>query len=210
VSRAVLPARSTLAGGYDLVAVGASLGGVSALRALLGDLPAGFPVPIVVVQHRAGDSGALERESPLPSLLAEVTTMPVVEPRDREEIQPGTVYLAPAGYHLLVEPGVLSLSVEAPVCYARPSIDVLFETAAEAYGRRLVAILLTCSSEDGAAGIGAVARRGGLTVVEDPDSAHSPVAGRLALSMAPVRHVLSLGRIATVLAGMAYPEKGAG
>jgi two-component system chemotaxis response regulator CheB len=187
------------------VAVGASLGGVDALRVLLAGLPEGFPVPLAIVQHRAADSGALEGDSSLPSLLAEVAKLPVVEPTDREEIRPGLAYLAPAGYHMLVEPGFLSLSIEAPVGFARPSIDVLFESAAEAYGRRLVAVLLTCSSDDGAAGMLAVARRGGLTIVEDPVSARSPVAGRSALALTAVHHVLPVERIAAVLAAMAFP-----
>jgi two-component system chemotaxis response regulator CheB len=186
------------------VVIGASLGGVNALRVLLGGLPPGFSTPLAIVQHRAADGG-MAVDSSLPSLLAEVAAMPVVEPTDREQIRTGTAYLAPAGYHMLVEPGYLSLSMEAPVCFARPSIDVLFETAAEAYGRRLVAVLLTCSSDDGAAGIRAVAGQGGLTVVEDPSSARSPVAGRLAMTLAPVRHVLPLERIAEMLARMAQP-----
>ena len=196
-------------GPYDLVAVGASLGGVSALRVLLAGLPPGFPSPLAIVQHRGPDGGGLDGDSALPALLAETSTLPVVEPTDRQPLAPGVVYLAPAGYHMLVEPGFLSLSIEAPVSFARPSIDVLFETAAEAYGRRLAAVLLTCSSDDGAAGMAAVARRGGLTMVEDPTSARSPVAGRSALALTAVHHVLPLERIAGVLAAMAVPiERG--
>lgn len=196
-------------GHYDLVAVGASLGGVNALRVLLAGLPAGFPAPLAIVQHRGADGGGLDGDSALPALLAETSKLPVVEPTDREPLARGVAYLAPAGYHMLVERGFLTLSVEGPVSFARPSIDVLFETAAEAYGRRLVAVLLTCSSDDGAAGMAAVARRGGLTMVEDPVSARSPVAGRSALALTAVHHVLPLERIAGVLAAMAVPiERG--
>lgn len=195
-----LPAPS--AGGFELVVVGASLGGVNALRQLLGGLPAGFPVPLAIVQHRGADASGIDGDSALPQVLAQGGTIRVREPRDREPLEPGVAYLAPAGYHMLAERGFLTLSVEGPVSFARPSIDVLFESAAEAYGRRLAAVLLTCSSEDGAAGILAVARRGGLTIIEDPASARSPVAGRSALARTRVHHVLALERIARVLAGM--------
>jgi two-component system chemotaxis response regulator CheB len=196
-------ARGAPAGsGFELIAVGASLGGINALRELLGGLPAAFTLPVVMVQHRGAENG-FDGESRLPQLLGAGSPLAVREPFDREPIAPGFAYLAPAGYHLLVERGTLALSLEAPVAFARPSIDVLFESAAEAYGRGLVAVLLTCSSEDGAGGISAVARRGGLTIVEDPASARSPVAGRSALALTRVHHVLPLARIAEVLARMA-------
>ncbi|HET9767442.1 MAG TPA: chemotaxis protein CheB [Thermoanaerobaculia bacterium] len=190
-------ARPTPRAAYDLVVIGASLGGVAALRHLLAELPAGFPAALAIVQHRRPDA-----ESPLVNLLGAVSALPVREPRDRERIEPGVVYLGPAGYHLLVEPGWLALSVEGPVSWARPSIDVLFESAADAYRRRLVAVLLTGSSEDGAAGVEAVARRGGLTVVEDPGSAHSPVSPAAAIARTTVRHVLPIAGIAALLRGM--------
>jgi two-component system chemotaxis response regulator CheB len=189
-------------GGFRLIAVGASLGGTNALRTLLAGLPAGFGLPLAIVQHRGADGG-VEGVSPLPHLLTMGASLAMREPCDHEPIAPGVAYLAPAGYHLLVERGHFTLSLEGPVAFARPSIDALFESAAEAYGRALVAVLLTCSSEDGASGIQAVARRGGLTIVEDPASAHSPVAGRSALALTRVHHVLPLARIAQVLAGMA-------
>jgi two-component system, chemotaxis family, protein-glutamate methylesterase/glutaminase len=195
------PRKAGADGGFSLIAVGASLGGVNALRTLLSGLPPRFPVPLAIVQHRGADGGS-EAMSPLSHLLEARSPVTVREPRDREPIEPGCAYLAPAGYHLLVERGFLTLSLEAPVSFARPSIDVLFESAAEAYGRQLVAVLLTCSSDDGAAGIQAVGRRGGLTIVEDPDSAHSPIAARSALALTRVHHVLPLRRIARVLAGM--------
>ena len=115
-------------------------------------------------------------------------------------------YLGPGGYHLLVERGYLSLSLEGPVTWARPSIDVLFESAAEAYGRRLAAVLLTGSSEDGARGIAAVLRRGGLTVVEDPASAHSPISPQAAIDRSRVHYVLPLERIGPLLRGMVAAE----
>lgn len=184
---------------FDLVVVGASLGGLTALQTLLAALPEGFAVPIAVAQHRRPDG-----DSRLVELLAKKTSLRVKEPDDKDEIERRTVYVAPADYHLLVErQGAFALSVDEPVVFARPSIDVLFESAAEAYGRRLAAVLLTASSEDGAAGMAAVAERGGVTVVEDPASAASPVAGLAALARTRVQHVLPVAEIGPLLGGLA-------
>jgi two-component system, chemotaxis family, protein-glutamate methylesterase/glutaminase len=188
---------------FDLVAVGASLGGLAALQSVLEGLPDDFRVPLAIVQHRGADNG-----SRLVDLLARHTRLAVREPDDKEPIEPATVYVAPSGYHLLVErPGALALSVDEPVVFARPSIDVLFETAAAAYGRRLAAVLLTASSEDGAAGLAAVAKAGGATIVEDPETAASPVAVRAALALTRVQHVRHLAEIGPLLGGLA---RGAG
>ncbi len=189
--------RAVPASAYDLVVMGASLGGFDALRTLLAALPADLPAALVMVQHRRPDS-----TSALADLLAAASALPVREPCDREPLAAGVAYVAPAGYHLLLEPGYLALSLEGPVSWARPSIDVLFESAAEAYRQRLVAVLLTGSSEDGAAGIAAVASRGGVTVVENPGSAQSPVAPRAALARTAVHHVLPLDAIAALLRGL--------
>lgn len=152
-----------------LVVVGASLGGLEALQHLFAELPAEMP-PIAVVQHRSVDP-----DGRLAELLAQHTPLRVVEPDDKTPIQPATIYLAPSDYHLLVEPGWFSLSTEAPVHHARPSIDVLLESAADAYGPRVIAALLTCASEDGVAGALAVRRHGGTVLVQDPVEARSPV-----------------------------------
>lgn len=184
---------------FDLVVVGASLGGLAALQTLLSGLPEGFTVPIAIAQHRRPDG-----DSRLAELLAKKTPLRVREPDDKDAIERGIVYLAPADYHLLVErPGAFALSVDEPVVFARPSIDVLFESAAEAYGRRVAAVLLTASSEDGAAGMAAVAEGGGVTVIEDPASAASPVAGLAALARTRVQHVLPIGEIGPLLGGLA-------
>lgn len=184
---------------FDLVVVGASLGGLAALQTLLSGLPDGFAVPIAIAQHRRPDNG-----SRLVELLAKKTPLRVREPDDKEAMEPGTVYVAPADYHLLVErPGAFALTVDEPVVFARPSIDVLFESAAEAYGRRLAAVLLTASSDDGAAGMAAVAAGGGATVVEDPASAASPVAVLAALARTRVQHVLPVAEIGPLLGGLA-------
>lgn len=177
------------------VVIGASAGGVEALTVLLPALPAGLAVPVMAVLH-------LPRERP--SLLVEIFTprcvRPVREAQDKEPIQPGTVYFAPADYHLLVEAGpALALSLDEPVHYSRPSIDVLFETAAEVYGERLLGIVLTGASQDGAAGLAAVHEAGGLTVVQDPDEAHSRYMPEAALKACPPDFVLPLARIAELL-----------
>ena len=160
-----------------LIVIGASLGGLDALTTVLGALPEGFSVPIALAQHRRPDG-----DSRLADIFSRKTSLIVREPEDKDPILPGHVYVAPADYHLLIEQERFSLSIDPPVSYARPSIDVLFESAAEAFGPKLVAVLLTGASDDGAAGIAAAARRGGRTFVQDPATALSPIAPRAALT----------------------------
>ena len=175
-----------------LVAVGASLGGLNALIAVLGRLPGTLAVPVGVVQHRAVDGDGRG----LAALLQEHTPLAVHEAEDKVEMAPGSVYLAPADYHLLVEaPGLLALSTDGPVRSARPSIDVLFETAADAYAGRLLAVLLTGASADGAGGVAAVKARGGRVIVQDPASAESPAMPAAGLAAAAVDYVLPLDQI---------------
>ena len=163
--------RTTTPGGapIDLVVIGASLGGVEALAVLLGRLPSALP-PIVVVLHRSTDLS-----DGLGELLATRSSLPVVEPDDKTAIVAGQVYLAPSDYHLLVERGWFSLSSDGPVRFARPSIDVLLESAADAYGPKVLALLLTCASTDGVNGARAVRRAGGRVLVQEPNEARSPV-----------------------------------
>ena len=188
-----------MTGAFDLVVIGASLGGLAAVQAVLDGLPEDWRVPIALVQHRGADN-----DSRLAHLLGRHTTMAVEEPDDKAAIEPATLYVAPSGYHMLVErPGSLALSVDEPVGFARPSIDVLFESAATAYGRRLAAVLLTASSEDGAAGMAAVAAAGGVTIVEDPATAASPVAVLAALARTRVQHVRAVEEIGPLLGGLA-------
>jgi two-component system, chemotaxis family, protein-glutamate methylesterase/glutaminase len=184
----------------ELVAVGTSLGGLNALTALLRDLPATFPVPIVVVQHRtvSPDGGGLTQ------LLQDHARLQVVEAEDKMVLQSGIVYIAPADYHLLIEEaGRLALSTEAPVRSARPSIDVLFETAAEAYGPGLLAVLLTGASADGAAGLTTVKARGGKAIVEDPSTAECRTMPAAGLAATAVDYVLSLAKIGDHLVTLA-------
>jgi two-component system chemotaxis response regulator CheB len=179
-----------------LVAIGTSLGGLNALIAILRGLPASLPVPLAVAQHRAPAAEG----SRLPAVLQDHTRLRVVEAEDKMPLEPSTVYLAPADYHLLIESrGRLALSTDPPVRSARPSIDVLFETAAEAYGRDLLAVLLTGASADGADGVAAVKARGGCAIVEDPRSAECGTMPGAALARTTVDYVLPLPDIGTHL-----------
>jgi two-component system, chemotaxis family, protein-glutamate methylesterase/glutaminase len=184
----------------ELIVAGTSLGGLHALRTLLRALPAGFRVPMAIAQHRsaAPDAGGLAQ------LLQDCTTLTVVDADDKMAIESGHVYLAPADYHLLVEErGRLALSTDPPVRAARPSIDVLFETAAHAYGSALVAVLLTGASADGADGLAVVKAHGGRVIVQDPATAESRTMPAAGIAAAAVDWVLPLGRIGERLAKLA-------
>jgi two-component system chemotaxis response regulator CheB len=184
----------------ELVCVGASWGGLVALEKLLTGLPPSFDTPIVVAQHRAVDSGS----GALGRLLAVRSGLDVCEAGDKDRIEPGRIYLAPPDYHLLVEPGSLHLSTEGHVQYSRPSIDVLFESAADSYGERLVGVILTGANSDGAYGLGRVKRRGGVTIVQDPDTAERREMPAAAIAAGAAQHVLPVEGIAqrlSVLAG---------
>jgi two-component system chemotaxis response regulator CheB len=192
-------ALETLRDRIDTVVMGASAGGVEALAVLLPALPAAFRPALFIVLH-------LPRERP--SLLVEIfarrCARPVREADDKEPIEPGTVYFAPPDYHMLVEREQrIALSAEEPVHYSRPSIDVLFESAADVYGERLLGIILTGGNEDGAAGLHAIHQAGGVTVVQQPDSAKVPVMVVSALQRGPADFVLSLPEIAHLLGALA-------
>jgi len=158
-------------------------------------LPPAFRPPIAVVLHRAKDMPDL-----LGSVMQTRTTLRIIEVTDKDPIEEGYVYLAPADYHLLVDRGHFSLSIEGPVNYARPSIDVLFESAADIFGGRLIAVVLSGSSADGAAGAEAVAARGGSVIVQEPASAEGPIMPSSALDRVPKARVLALSEIASRLA----------
>ncbi len=182
----------------DAVVIGASAGGVEALGVLLPELPRDYTLPVIVVLH-------LPREKPslLVDIYARRCVLPVEEAQDKAPIEPGHVYFAPADYHLLVDEGPsFALSVDDPVHYSRPSIDVLFESAAEVYRERLAAVVLTGASADGAEGLAAVHRAGGTTVVQLPTEAPSPYMPESALRASPVDHVLPLSGIAQLLCGL--------
>jgi len=183
------------AGGYEIVVVGTSWGGLAALRTLVGGLPRAFSLPIVVVQHRHKDSDRL-----LVTLLQEHTPLTVCEVEDKQPILPSSLFLAPPDYHLLVERGHFSLSTDAPVRFSRPSIDVAFTSAADSYGPRAAAVVLTGANADGAEGLSRIAERGGLAVVQSPATAESPAMPRAALAAVPSARVLPIPAIADLLA----------
>ncbi len=178
------------------VVVGASAGGIAAVQKILSFLPEHFAAPVLLAQHiqaRFGiDFAAVFRHNG--SLI-------VKEGDEKEMPQPGTMYVAPPGYHMLVErDGSLALSVDDPENFARPSIDVLFETAAEAWGAQLIGVLLTGANSDGALGLKAIGARGGTTIVQDPETAEAPTMPRAALDCMAVDHILPLSEIGRFLA----------
>lgn len=174
----------------ELVVMGASLGGLKALKAILSTLPKDLPLPLVVVQHRGEDDPGR-----LASVLQGDCAVPVVEPEDKDPIAPGRVYLAPADYHLLIENKNFALSTDAPVHHSRPSIDVLFESAADACGKGVLGVLLTGANEDGAAGLAAIKRRGGRAVVQDPATAEGRAMPEAAIAAGAADHILPLEEI---------------
>jgi two-component system chemotaxis response regulator CheB len=177
----------------EIVVVGTSLGGLYALERVLAGLPAGFPLPLAVVQHRGPE------ESHLASLLQHHCALPVAEVNDKDRIVAGRVYLAPGDYHLLVDVGHFALSTEARVCFARPSIDVLFESAADVYRDRVIGVILTGASSDGALGAARIKKLGGRVVAQDPETAEAPVMPMAAINCGAVAQVLPLEDIALFL-----------
>ncbi|HET6383531.1 MAG TPA: chemotaxis protein CheB [Armatimonadota bacterium] len=180
--------------GYRIVVMGVSLGGLRALQVVLGGLTRDFPLPIAVVQHRVIDSSLRLR-----STLQQFTAMRVREPQDKETMRAGTVYVAPADYHLLVDDAAFALSVDNPVNAARPSIDVLFESAADCFGAGVIAVVLTGASCDGARGAARVKAEGGYLIVQDPASAECAAMPRAALTAAKADASLPLAEIASHL-----------
>ncbi len=184
---------------FDLVAIGTSLGGLSALKIILGALPVEFSASVAIVQHRHKHS-----DQALASFLQKFIELPVQEVEDKEDILPGHVYMAPADYHLLVEPGYFSLSTDEPVSYARPSIDVLFESAADAYADRMIGVVLTGANQDGVRGLSAIKAQGGVTIVQAPETAESPVLPTAAIANVSVDWILPLAQIAPSLISLCH------
>ncbi len=181
----------------DAVVIGGSAGVVQVLlHELLPALPAALAAPVFIVVHVPRDRPTL-----LPQLFRERSAVPLLEAEDKMPIKPGCVYLAPPDYHLLVDDGPqLALSADEPIQFSRPSIDALFESAADWYGERLLGIVLTGASSDGAQGLRAVRDAGGMAVVEDPDTAATPYMPSAARALVPDATVLSRERIAALLA----------
>lgn len=187
---------------YEIVVIGTSWGGLAALRELVSSLPPNLPIPIVMVQHRHKMS-----DNALPNLLQDRTTLKVYEVEDKTPIEAGSVYVAPADYHLLIEPGYFTLSVEEPIRYSRPSIDLTFSSAADVFGAKTIGVVLTGANADGAEGLRRIAERGGLTIVQDPETAESPTMPAAALKAVPGARVLTIGAIGQLIGEMAgLPE----
>ena len=177
------------------IAVGGSAGGMEALCAMLASLPADFPIPILVANHlHASDDGRFAAH------LAKELPLPVSEARDKQPIEPPHVLLAPADYHLLVEDDkTLSLSVDPRVNWTRPSIDVLFESAARVWADALVCVVLSGSNDDGALGARFVISQGGLAIAQDPSTARFPVMPQAAIDLAEIDLVLPPADIGSLL-----------
>jgi two-component system chemotaxis response regulator CheB len=184
-----------MSGASQAVVIGASAGALEALSAILPALPANFRLPVVVVVHIPPD-----KRSVLAELFRAKCNLAVVEVEDKEPLIGGTVYFAPPDYHLLVEADrTLALSSEEPVLFSRPSIDVLFETAAEAFGTGLIGIVLTGANHDGARGLKAVADAGGIAIVQDPEEAYQSAMPQAAIDAVANAQVLSLSFITAFL-----------
>jgi two-component system chemotaxis response regulator CheB len=181
--------------GYDVVVVGTSWGGLAALKTLVGALPASFQMAVTLVQHRHNESDHVLR-----ALLQERSPLVVCEVEDKMPLEEGHIYVAPPDYHTLIEPGHFALSTEAPVRFSRPSIDVTFSSAADAYGHRVVGVILTGANADGASGLSRISELGGLALIQDPKTAESPTMPSAAQKAVPRARVMSLPRIAEFLA----------
>lgn len=184
-----------------LVVVGGSWGGAAAATALLQALPAPLPVPVLLVLHRSRSSGAAVLER----VLERDTGHPVREVGDKDELSAGTVHLAPPDYHVLVEGGSVSLSVEEHVNHSRPSVDLAFESAADEHGAALVAVLLSGLGRDGARGIAAVHRAGGRTLVQDPAEAERADMPAAAIATAAVDEVAPVSQLGARIAALVGP-----
>jgi two-component system, chemotaxis family, protein-glutamate methylesterase/glutaminase len=186
----------------EAVVIGASAGGFEALLAVLAGLPARYPMPVVAVLHLPDHP-----ESRLAELFGYRLALEVREARDKEPLAPGVLYFAPAGYHLSIEADrSFSLSGEERVNHARPSIDVLFDSAGDAYGKALAGILLTGANFDGAAGMAGMQVAGALTIVQDPASAEIATMPEAALRRMTPDLVLSLAEIGALLLRLGQPQ----
>ena len=180
---------------YDTIVIGTSAGGLHALITLLEELPADYRIPVIVVQHRLKDEKDLLEE-----VLQQKCSIRVRQADEKESIMKGCVYVAPPDYHLLVERNMtFSLTADEKVNYARPSIDVLFETAAEVYAEKLMGIILTGANSDGRRGVEAIRRSRGFTIAQDPGEAEFPEMPKAAIASGAVDKVLSLQEIKKIL-----------
>lgn len=185
---------------YEAIVIGVSAGGMNAMKVLFSLLPNDFSIPIIIVQHLSPRSN-----SKWISLLK--SNLPLKEADEKEKIENGHVYIAPPNYHLMIERDkTFSLTVDERVNFARPSIDVLFESAAEAYNNKLIGMVLTGSNSDGTAGLKKIKEYGGLTIVQDPSTAESNYMPNSAIKAMQVNHVLPLEGIVDLLKKISNSE----
>lgn len=185
----------------EVIVVGGSAGAIDALAAILPALPHGFAVPIVLVLHVLPTKPSL-----LVSVFGARCALPVKEAEDKEPLAPSTIYVAPPNYHLFIEKGrYFGLSCDAPVKYSRPSIDVLFESAVDAYRSKLAGVLLSGANDDGVCGLAAINSHGGITVVQAPETAVVPVMPLAAMRSAKPTYVLRVSEIAPFLVRLVGP-----
>ena len=182
---------------FKIIVIGASLGVLRVIRKLLAALPSTLPAAVVVVLHRDSASDASAAE-----LLQRWSLLPVAEPEDKEPILPGRLYLAQAGVHLLINNGYFSVSGEEPVRFARPSIDLLFESAADTFGDRTIGVIMTGANADGAAGLAAIRENGGFTIAQAPETAECPIMPQAAIDAHAVNYIATLEEIGPLLVRM--------
>jgi len=186
---------------YEAIVIGVSSGGMTVLKCIFSALPAGFSIPIIIVQHVSARSA-----NEWIKLLNEKSNLTIKEADEKEKIESGKVYIAPANYHLLIESDkTVSLTIDEYVNFARPSIDVLFESAAEAYKNKLIGIVLTGSNSDGTKGIKRVKECGGLAIIQDPETAESPTMPASAIAAVEPDYILSLDKIIGLLIKLDNP-----
>jgi two-component system chemotaxis response regulator CheB len=181
-----------------MIVIGGSLGSCEVLEQILSGLPASFPLPIAVTFHRHRDSDGM-----LAPVLQRASVLPVSEVEDKSSWKPGHVYVCPADYHLMIDDGCFSLSIDEPVNFARPSIDVLFESSAEWFGSKTIAVALSGSGSDGAAGAKKIRSAGGLVIAQDPINAEAPWMPSAVIAASKTRHVFPVEKIARLLVRLA-------
>lgn len=180
---------------YKLVVIGVSAGGLNALKEIYMHLPGDFDIPMIIVQHLHANS-----DSFLSNYLDKLSALHIKEAEEKEKIESGMVYIAPPNYHILVdEDHAISLTLDGKVNYSRPSIDVLFESAADIYGSDLIGIILTGSNDDGAEGMKRIKEKGGLLIVQDPTTAETASMPMSVIRQTSVDHILELDKIAPFL-----------
>lgn len=189
---------------YRCITIGVSAGGMDALSIIIPGLPPAFPIPVVVIQHVSPHS-----DNYLTYYLDNISAIKVKEVDEKEKLRPGVVYTAPPNYHVLVEEDeTFSLSLEERVNFARPSIDVFFQSAADVYGPHLIGIILTGANNDGSQGLKMIKEQGGLAIVQDPHTAEVDGMPRAAIEATKVDHILTLDQIAPFLVKLGNPEPG--